>query len=68
MTKVKLDSGICGFKTEIKVTLQKDFKVKVVLNSECPHISGSTEVTSQEKELLNLIFNYLNYIVLNNSY
>lgn len=48
MIKVELNPGICGFKTEIKVTLQEDFKVKVVLDSKCPHLK---KVDLENKEI-----------------
>lgn len=37
MTTLKLNAGPCGFNTVIKAETEKPYKVKVTVESECPH-------------------------------
>ena len=38
MAKVTIDSGICGEETRVTTTKLEDYKVKIEIESSCPHI------------------------------
>ena len=42
MTKVEIDSGICGFKINIEASTIEPMKVDIRINSECPNIQKLT--------------------------
>ncbi|MEA2007915.1 MAG: hypothetical protein U9O54_02250 [Chloroflexota bacterium] len=43
MASVKIDSGICGFHTQVEAESLENYKVKLSIESDCPDIQNLAE-------------------------
>ena len=54
MTTLKLNAGPCGFNTVIKAETEKPYKVKVTVESECPHYKTVNEDLKEPLDALGI--------------